>query len=57
MYNGKPRKIIHTVMSRREVSLLLDHVRTIDPNAFITVTDASEILGEGFKPLDEPHTL
>lgn len=57
MYNGKPRKIIHTVMSRREVSLLLDHVRTIDPNAFVTVTDASEILGEGFKPLDEPHTL
>ncbi|HOE59031.1 MAG TPA: YitT family protein [Bacteroidales bacterium] len=53
MYNGKPRRIIHTVMSRREVSLLLDHVRRIDPDAFITVTDASEILGEGFKSLNE----
>ena len=53
MYNGKPRRIIHTVMSRREVSLLLDHVRRIDPDAFITVTDASEILCEGFKSLNE----
>ena len=53
MYNGKPRRIIHTVMSRREVSLLLDHVRRIDPDAFITVTDAREILGEGFKSLNE----
>jgi len=24
-------------------------VRHIDPHAFVTVTDASEVLGEGFK--------
>jgi uncharacterized membrane-anchored protein YitT (DUF2179 family) len=56
MYKGQERKIIHTVMSRRELSLLLDHIRQVDPGAFVTVTDASEILGEGFKSLSDKVT-
>lgn len=56
MYNNNPRKIIHTVMSRRELSLLVDHIRQTDPKAFVTVTDASEILGNGFKALNEKGT-
>lgn len=53
MYLGQPRKVIHTVMSRRELSLLKDYIRQVDPGAFVTVTDASEILGEGFKSLSD----
>lgn len=56
MYQGQPRKIIHTVMSRRELSLLMDYIRQVDPGAFVTVTDASEILGEGFKSLSDKVT-
>ncbi|MGC8864242.1 MAG: YitT family protein [Bacteroidales bacterium] len=56
MYQGQPRKVIHTVMSRRELSLLKDYIRQVDPGAFVTVTDASEILGEGFKSLSEKVT-
>lgn len=53
MYNMMERKIIFTVLNRREVEILKDHIREIDPKAFVTVIDANEILGEGFKSLDE----
>jgi len=53
MYNGRERTVIHTVMTRRELSILKESIRTIDPKAFLTVTDASEILGNGFKSLND----
>ncbi len=53
MYNGAEKTIIFTVLSRRELAILEEHIHTIDPKAFLTVMDASEILGEGFKSLHE----
>lgn len=53
LYAEKERPMIFTVMSRRETALLQALIKDIDPKAFITVMDASEILGEGFKPLSE----
>lgn len=53
MYEGKERKIIFANVNRREMILLKSHIHSIDPEAFITVFDASEVLGEGFKPLKE----
>jgi len=53
MYNGAPKKVIFTVVNRREMSILQDYIHTIDPRAFMTVIDANEILGEGFKSLSE----
>lgn len=53
MYNMAERKIIFTVVSRRELSMLQEYIHQIDPNAFMTIIDASEILGEGFKSLKE----
>ncbi len=51
MYFGVEKKIIFTSVNRREMVALIDYVKNIDPNAFITVTDAADILGKGFKPL------
>ncbi len=51
MYQGQEKKMIFTNVSRREVYILKDYIHSIDPNAFVTVIDANEILGEGFKPL------
>ena len=51
MYQGKEKKIIFTNVSRREVYILRDFIQSIDPEAFITVIDANEILGLGFKPI------
>jgi uncharacterized membrane-anchored protein YitT (DUF2179 family) len=53
MFNMADRKIIFTVVSRRELAILEEYVHAIDPMAFLTVLDATEILGEGFKSLKE----
>ena len=51
MFTGEEKQIIYTVVSRREVAILEQFISQIDPNAFITVMDAREILGEGFQSL------
>jgi len=53
MYNGSDKTIIFTVVNRRELALLEEYVHDIDPKAFLTVLEANEILGEGFKSLKE----
>ncbi len=52
-YEGKPKKIIYTNISRRELGTLIDFIKEIDPKAFITVMDANEIIGDGFKLIKE----
>ncbi|MFO7999495.1 MAG: YitT family protein [Bacteroidales bacterium] len=53
MYNQAEKKVIFVNVSRREVALLQDYINQIDPNAFVTVINASEILGKGFRSLHE----
>jgi len=53
MYNNREKQVIFTVMNRREMAILKSHIRRIDPGAFITVMDGSEILGEGFRSLKD----
>lgn len=51
MYNGAQKTIIFTVVNRREMAILEEYIHLIDPDAFVTVLEANEILGEGFKSL------
>ena len=53
MYNGVEKQMIFTVVSRRELSILQDYIHKEDPNAFMTVIDANEIIGNGFKSFDQ----
>lgn len=53
MYNEKERTIIYTVVSRREMAMLQDFIHDIDPTAFMTVINANEIVGNGFKSLKD----
>jgi uncharacterized membrane-anchored protein YitT (DUF2179 family) len=53
MYNNSEKKIIFTVVNRRELAILQEYVHKIDPNAFLTVIDANEILGKGFRSLKD----
>ncbi len=53
MYNGVEKKIIYTVIDRKELILLQRYVHEIDPNAFLTVVETKETLGEGFHSLKE----
>lgn len=52
MFTGEEKQIIYTVVSRREVAILEEYISQIDPDAFITIMDAKEILGEGFQNLN-----
>lgn len=56
MYNNTDKTIIYTVVNRREMMMLQEYIHSIDPNAFITAINASEILGNGFKSLNETVT-
>jgi uncharacterized membrane-anchored protein YitT (DUF2179 family) len=53
LYNLSERHIIFTVVNRRETKMLQEYIHQIDPKAFLTVIDATEILGEGFKSLKD----
>jgi uncharacterized membrane-anchored protein YitT (DUF2179 family) len=53
MYKRESKQIIFTVVSPRELYLIEEYVHRIDPEAFIAVLDAYEILGKGFKSLTE----
>lgn len=53
LYSETEKQMIYTNVSRREYQILKDYIRQVDPNAFVTVIDANEVLGNGFKPLKE----
>ncbi|MDY4043132.1 MAG: YitT family protein [Marinifilaceae bacterium] len=52
-YKGVPHNMIYTILSRKEMMVLRHRIREIDPEAFINVIDSREILGRGFKPLED----
>lgn len=50
-YTGKDRNMLMCVARAHEVSKIIQIVKNIDSNAFLVVSDAGEILGQGFKNL------
>jgi len=53
MYDNSDKPVIFTVVNRRELAILESYIHEIDPDAFLTVHNANEIIGEGFKSLKE----
>jgi uncharacterized membrane-anchored protein YitT (DUF2179 family) len=49
LYTGQARPVLFVIVARFEVSQLKSLVAEIDPKAFVVITSASEVLGEGFK--------
>lgn len=47
-YSRKDLDIVYCVVSRNEMKQMKDIINRIDPFAFITISEAHEILGEGF---------
>lgn len=48
MYEQQKRSMLFCIVSKKEIASLKEHIRSIDPGAFVIVTDAREVLGEGF---------
>lgn len=53
MFGGDERTIIYTNVNRRELAILEEYIHRIDPRAFMTVINANEVLGHGFRSLKE----
>jgi uncharacterized membrane-anchored protein YitT (DUF2179 family) len=56
MFKGEEKSIAFAVVNRREMTMLHDFINNIDPNAFVTVLNANEILGNGFRSLRDKVT-
>lgn len=51
-YTSQEKEVLMCVISRSEVSKLKKMVYDIDKNAFVTISNVHEVLGEGFKNVD-----
>lgn len=49
MYTKEERQVLLCIVQRAQVNRVKEIVRTVDPRAFIILTEAHEVLGEGFK--------
>ncbi|NLY98020.1 MAG: YitT family protein [Clostridiaceae bacterium] len=52
MYSGKEKKVLFIVVSGKEVPHVINIIKRVDMKAFVIISDAREILGEGFSKLD-----
>jgi uncharacterized membrane-anchored protein YitT (DUF2179 family) len=53
-YSGRGYSVILTAVRQQELSTVTNTVREIDPNAFVIINEAREVMGQGFKPLPTP---
>ena len=49
MYAGTERLMLFSVVGKKQIVQLKEAVAEVDPRAFMIVTDAREVLGEGFQ--------
>ena len=52
-YSGEEKEMLFCVISKRELPRVKDIIAEMDPKAFVTVTEANEVLGEGFRNISE----
>lgn len=50
IYTHQERPIIYCVISIKEISKIKQIVQEVDPDAFVTINEVHEVLGEGFRP-------
>lgn len=48
-YSGADKKVIMCAFKQKEIAAIKHAVKEADPNAFLIVCDAHEVLGEGFR--------
>lgn len=48
MYSGQQKKLLYCVVSKKEIVKLKEIVAEYDPAAFVIVSEAKEVFGEGF---------
>ncbi len=49
-YRKKETEALLVVVAKKEIPVLKQYVKTIDPKAFVIISDVYEVLGKGFRP-------
>ncbi len=52
-YSGQDKQVLMCAFKQREIAAIKSAVKSIDPDAFVIVCDAHEVLGEGFRAYKE----
>ena len=55
-FTGRPRPMLYVVVAAHEVGRLKLRVAEVDPNAFVAISSAQEVFGEGFTPAQQEGT-
>lgn len=53
MYSNTEKTVLYCVLHRSQMQQLKSLVRRTDPNAFVILSDATEVLGEGFMHMND----
>ena len=48
MYTGSQKRVLMCVLSKRQVPQIKQIVSSVDPDAFVIVLEAREVMGQGF---------
>ena len=57
LYSGEEKDMLMLVVTEREVMRFKQIIKQFEPDAFIVITDAYSIYGEGFRPLPNPSEI
>lgn len=52
LYTRADREVLFVIVARHEIHRLSELVHSVDPRAFMVITDVSDVLGEGFRMHD-----
>lgn len=52
-YSGEEKEMLFCVIGKRQLPHVKDIIAEADPAAFVTVTEANEVLGEGFRNITD----
>lgn len=50
-YSKEAKTVLMSVLTRSEANALKNYVKQVDPHAFITIVNSSEIIGKGFRSI------
>ena len=53
LYSNQDKPILMVVLPNYSISRLVQFVHEVDPNAFMTILDTHQVLGEGFTPIEK----
>ena len=56
-FTKKDREILYCVISKNEIIRLKSIITSVDPHAFVTVTETNDVMGEGFTLDDEKRPI